>query len=112
MPPEQQDEKLNDLPLLYIPAYPPPALPPPDKGDTGVRPTPPVVPVWASAGLQALTAFQPGSDLTVQVTVGNWQGGNSDSSADVAVWWSPLVSGQPVLDPHRFLGFSSIPVSP
>ncbi|MEP6463022.1 MAG: hypothetical protein ABJC62_06280 [Frankiaceae bacterium] len=111
MPPDQ-DEKLNDLPLLYIPAYPPPALAPPDKGDTGLRPVAPVVPVWASAGLQALTAFQPGSDLTVQVTVGNWQGGNSDSSADVAVWWSPPVSGKPVLDPKKFLGFSSIPVSP
>jgi hypothetical protein len=52
MPPDQ-DENLNDLPLLYIPAFPPPALPPPDMADTGHRPTPPAVPVWASAGLQA-----------------------------------------------------------
>jgi hypothetical protein len=100
----------NDYPALFIPTYPPP----PNLGsDTGlVRPVPNGVTYYLCPGIQVLTAFQPGSPLTVKVTIGNWQGGNSASVAMAAVWWSPPLSGTTVPDPQKFIGFASVPLPP
>ena len=101
---------VNDLPALFIPTYPPP---PAVGDDTGlVRPVPGGVPYYLCPGIQVLTAFQPGSPLTVKVMVGNWGGGNSASLAMVAVWWSPALSGTTVPDPKNFIGFATAPLPP
>jgi hypothetical protein len=100
----------NDRPALFIPTYPPPSGFGVDAGH--VRPVPNVVPYYLCPGIQVMTAFQPGSPLTVKVTVGNWQGGNSASLAMAAVWWSPLLSGSTIPDPKKFIGFASVPLPP
>src|SRR4051794_8998143 len=113
MPPEGQEHDLNDRPVLFIPSYPPPAPPPPNVEDNGLsRPVPPPVAFYLCPGIQPLTTYSPGSDLTVQVEVKNWQGGNSESGADVALWWSPPVSGNPDLRRERLIGYSSVAVPP
>lgn len=104
-----QDD-LNDLPALFIPTYPPPPF---VGGDTGlVRPVPGGVPYYLCPGIQAITTFQPGSPLTVRVTVGNWGGGNSDSFAYVTVFWSPPLSGSTIPDKDKYIGFGSVPLPP
>jgi hypothetical protein len=103
-------DDLNDQPFLFIPTYPPP----PNFGDdTGlVRPLPKAIPYYRCPGIHVITPFQPGSPLTVKVTIGNWQGGNSASLAMAAVWWSPALSGSTIPDPQKFVGFASIPLPP
>jgi hypothetical protein len=103
----------NDRPFLFIQSYPPPTVPlPAYPVDVGARPVPPGVCWYLCPGIRPLTAFQPGADLTVQVTIGNWQGGNSDSIAYVRVWWSPPVSGPVIPDPAKFIGFATVAVPP
>ena len=61
-------DDLNDRPALFIPSYPPPAG---FGSDTGlVRPVPPAIPYYLCPGIQALTAFAPGSPLSVTVNIG------------------------------------------
>ena len=103
-------DDLNDRPALFIPSYPPPAG---FGSDTGlVRPVPPAIPYYLCPGIQALTAFAPGSPLSVTVNIGNWQGGNSASLAMAAVWWSPAFSGAIIPNPKNFIGFASLPLPP
>ncbi|MFD8688756.1 hypothetical protein [Streptomyces sp. NPDC059651] len=101
----------NDRPFLYIYSYPPPTLPHAEE-DIGVRPVPASVCWYLCSGIQSLTPFEPGEDLTVQVSVGNWQGGNSASVAYVGVWWSKPVSGPVMPEPSKFIGFSQVAVPP
>jgi hypothetical protein len=61
-------------------------------------------------GIQLITAFQPGFPLTVQVTVGNWGGGNSDIIAMVEVFWSPPLSGSTIPDPNKRIGLARVQV--
>ncbi|ROR45778.1 hypothetical protein [Kitasatospora cineracea] len=103
----------DDRPYLFVHSYPPPVLPAGSYPvDNGTRPVPPEVCWYLCSGIQPLTAFQPGEDLTVQVTVGNWQGGNSESIAYLGLWWSPPVSGPLVPDADKFLGFTTVVVPP
>lgn len=101
----------NDRPFLYIHSYPPPVLPHAEE-DIGERPVPSSVCWYLCSGIQPLTRFEPGQDLTVQVSVGNWQGGNSASLAYVGVWWSKPVSGPVIPDASKFIGFSPVEVPP
>lgn len=104
-----QDE-LNDRPALFIPTFPPPSG---FGDDTGLaRPVPNGIPYYLCPGIQVLTAFQPGTPLTVKVAVGNWQGGSSESLARAAVWWSPPLSGPTIPDPQKFIGFASVSLPP
>lgn len=98
----------NDWPALFIPGYPPPAGFGNDNGTA--RPVPAGVFYYLSSGIQALTAFQPGAPFSCKVVVGNWGGGNSSSMAQVALWWSPALSGPTIPDKDKFLGFASVPV--
>ncbi|NED11842.1 hypothetical protein [Streptomyces sp. SID9124] len=108
---QQPHEGGNDRPYLYIHSYPPPDLP--DVGeDDGERPVPNGVCWYLCSGIQPLTAFRPGQDLTAQVAIGNWQGGNSPSMAYVGLWWSKPVSGPVIPDPSKFMGFSPVAVPP
>ncbi|MFJ1755524.1 hypothetical protein [Kitasatospora sp. NPDC088134] len=103
----------DDRPYLFVHSYPPPVLPAGSHPvDNGVRPVPPEVCWYLCSGIQPLTAFRPGAELTVQVTVGNWQGGNSESIAYLGLWWSPPVSGPLVPDADKFLGFTTVEVPP
>lgn len=108
---QQPQGETNDRPFLYIHSYPPPTLPYAEE-DIGERPVPPEVCWYLCSGIQPLTPFEPGEDLTVQVSVGNWQGGNSASLAYVGVWWSRPVSGPVIPDPSKFIGFSPVEVPP
>jgi len=105
---DHYDNETNDRPALFIPSYPPPSGFGEDTGLT--RPVPAAIPYYLCPGIQADTPYQPGSPLSVRVTVGNWQGGNSASIAMVALWWSPPLSGTTVPDPARFIGFATVPL--
>ena len=63
---------------------------------------------YVCPGIKVLTAFSTRIFLTVQVVVGNWQGGDSTCCAMVAVWWSPPLSGSTIPDPQKFIGFASV----
>ena len=106
--PNQQDN--NDRPALFIPSYPPP----PGFGtDTGlVRPVPAGVPYYLSRGIQPLSVFQSGAVFSAEVTIGNWQGGNSSSLAMVSLWWSHALSGTTIPSKSKFIGFASVAVPP
>ncbi|MFC8722046.1 hypothetical protein, partial [Kitasatospora sp. NPDC057198] len=107
------EQTTDDRPYLFVHSYPPPVLPAGSfPVDNGLRPVPPEVCWYLCSGIQPLTAFQPGKDLTVQVTVGNWQGGNSESLAYLGLWWSPPVSGPLVPDADKFIGFTTVLVPP
>ncbi|SOD88017.1 hypothetical protein [Streptomyces sp. Ag109_G2-15] len=109
---ERQGEG-NDRPYLFVHSYPPPiAHAPAFPTDTGKRPVPTEVVWYLCSGIQPLTVFQPGTDLTVTVTIGNWQGGNSDSIAYVGLWWTLPVSGSPMPGPDKFIGFTTVVVPP
>lgn len=107
------DQAGNDRPYLFIHSYPPPVVPVGISAqDTGARPVPPSVCWYFCAGINALTPFVPGEKLTVEVTIGNWQGGNAPTLANVAVWWSIPTSGPLVPDKNKFIGFDTVAVAP
>jgi hypothetical protein len=108
---DQQD--LNDRPSLFVHSYPPPAAPAAyPLSDIGQRPVPPGVCWYLCTGIQALTPFIPGQKLAVQVTIGNSQGGNSATLANVAVWWAGPTSGPIVPDKKKFIGYATVAVAP
>jgi hypothetical protein len=103
-----QDD-FNDQPALFIPTY---SRPPFVKDDTGAdRPVPVGVLYYLCPGIRVMTPFQPGSPLTVQVTVGNWGGGTS-CIARVGVYWSLPFSGQIIPNPDKLIGSISVEVKP
>ncbi|MGV9415353.1 hypothetical protein ACWDOP_36100 [Nocardia sp. NPDC003693] len=110
---EQGEHTGNDRPFLFVHSYPPPVIgggyPP---LDTGARPLPPVVCWYLCTGIEALTPYVPGERLSVRVTIGNWQGGNAETLANVAVWWSHPVGGPTVPDKDKFIGFATVAVAP
>ncbi|WP_435283215.1 hypothetical protein [Streptomyces koelreuteriae] len=108
---EQPQGEGNDRPFLYVYSFPPPILPLAQE-DNGNRPLPKSVCWYLCSGIQPLTPFKPGEELTVQVSIGNWQGGNSTSMAYVGVWWSFPVSGPVIPDASKFIGFSPVKVPP
>ena len=105
------DEDPNDRPALFIRTYDPPQGFGPDTGI--VRPVPNGVIYYVCPGIQVLSAFHPGSPLTVRVEVSNWGGGNSPCIAKVEVWWSPPISGKIVpLEKNRIGTDSDVAVDP
>src|SRR5688500_8124708 len=81
---------------------------PNDPGDDGdTRPVPSNVVYYLCQGIHA-SPYQPGEELEVSVDVANHGGANTESVAQVTVWWSVPSSGF-VVGPDKLIGYKTVP---
>lgn len=103
---------VDDRPALVIPYWTAPLVPggPPDDGSQ--RPLPAPVVSWLCPAIRALTPYQPGAELTVQVDIVNWGLGNATALPIVTVWWMDPSTGFAAMGPSNRVGLCVVPVDP
>jgi hypothetical protein len=103
----RQETPTDSRPHFVIP-YWFPTSPAEDPDDGDERPLPAKACWYLSPGIHA-SPYTPGEQLDVTVDVGNYGGANTESLAQVTVWWSEPAAGF-VVGPDKVIGYDTVSV--